>query len=227
MNPEMKNINLSFGNLTIFKDFNIEFIENEINCILGPSGCGKTSLLNIISGLLQPDHPGKNDFLEKRSSYVFQDMRLLPWLKVDENIAFVLKDKLPPEEIKNILDEYLDMVRLKEFRNYYPGQLSGGMKQRVSLARAFSYPADVILMDEPFAGLDMKLKKGLIDAFHTLWNHRKVTVIWISHDIDEAVQPGRNTIVFSNPPVRILKTIRVTKENSDQARKEIIKIMEK
>lgn len=225
MSLKVENINLSFGKQEIFRDFNISFAENQINCILGPSGCGKTSLLNILSGLTRADQMNRNDFRDKRISYVFQDPRLLPWLTVSENIAFVLKDILKPTEIKSLVKEYLEMVRLEEFSDYYPGQLSGGMKQRVSLARAFSYPSDVILMDEPFKGLDIKLKKDLTSAFQALWNHRKVSVVWVSHDINEAAVPKRKSFVLSGSPVQILKSYNVTEEDSANIHDEIHELL--
>lgn len=222
----IQNINLGYGSYRVFSDFSIDFEENEINCILGPSGCGKTSLLNILSGLTVPDSSGENHFQGKKISYVFQDPRLLPWMTVRENIAFVLKDILTPPELHKRVNDYLQMVKLEKFSDLYPKQLSGGMRQRVSLARAFSYPSEIILMDEPFKGLDIKLKKEMSDAFGVLWNHRKVTVIWVSHDIEEALIPGRNGYIFSQSPVKILRNFKTTAKNQEELRKEIKEILE-
>jgi NitT/TauT family transport system ATP-binding protein len=203
MNLELKNIKKCFGELEIFNDFSISFVRGSINCILGPSGCGKTTLLNIINGSVLPDSGLLDGFSELRLSCVFQEPRLLPWKTVKENIAFVLKERMANEEMQHRLDEYISLVQLEKFSNYYPSALSGGMKQRVSLARAFSYDSDIILMDEPFKALDFKLKYNLIEQFFKLWEKDKRTVIFVTHDVDEALQIGHQMFLFSNPPVRI------------------------
>ncbi len=227
MNPGLKNINLSYGNLEIFRDFNIEFQEGEINCILGPSGCGKTSLLNIIAGLLKPDNISENGFKDKAISYVFQDPRLLPWMTVGDNIRFVLRDRFDSPIINETIDEYLEMVQLTAFKDYYPAKLSGGMRQRVSLARAFSFPSEVILMDEPFKGLDLKLKEELSLAFQTLYDHRKVSVIWVSHDVEEALRPGRYTTILNGSPVKIAANFFTNSENIKTNRVKTIELLGK
>src|SRR6056297_3024868 len=155
---KLQHIYKSYSELEIFHDLTIEFLKNEINCVLGPSGCGKTTLLNIINQSIRPDKGDISDFANKRISYVFQDPRLLPWKTVEENIAFVLRENMNSTELQDRLNHFLELVQLRKFRDYYPSQLSGGMRQRVSLARAFSYRSDVILMDEPFKALDLKLK---------------------------------------------------------------------
>jgi NitT/TauT family transport system ATP-binding protein len=203
MNLELKNINKSFADLEIFNDFSISFVRGSINCILGPSGCGKTTLLNIINGSVLPDSGIFDDFEGLILSCVFQEPRLLPWKSVKDNIAFVLKERMSNEEMQQRLDEYLSLVQLEKFSDYYPSKLSGGMKQRVSLARAFSYDSDVILMDEPFKALDYKLKYNLIEQFFRLWERDKRTVIFVTHDVDEALLIGHSMFLFSNPPVRI------------------------
>lgn len=203
MNHDLININKGFGNLTIFNNFSISFKADTINCILGPSGCGKTTLLNIINGIVPPDSGNRDSFRSLRLSNVFQEPRLLPWQTVWENIEFVLKDHMSGKDLKNRLEEVLRLVQLTKFRNYYPSELSGGMKQRVALARAFSYKSDVILMDEPFKALDYKLKYNLIDEFLELWNGDKRTVIFVTHDVDEALHIGGYIFLLSPPVVKI------------------------
>lgn len=166
--PGLKKIYKSYEGLEIFVDFSMELVRNRINCILGPSGCGKTSLLNLLAEIIYPDK-GKITDLPKRVSYVFQEPRLLPWKTVRKNIEFVLDDHLPEDEVKKRTEKYLKMVELEKFARYFPGRLSGGMKQRASLARAFSYDSGLILMDEPFNSLDYKLKKTVGNAFLRLW----------------------------------------------------------
>lgn len=224
--PKLKNIYKSYNELEIFSDFSFEFTNKSINCILGPSGCGKTTLLNLLAKTIEPDG-GEIKGLPPRISYVFQEPRLLPWKTVRKNIEFVLVDHLDPEEVKNRTDKYLKLVELDKFENYYPGRLSGGMKQRASLARAFSYDSGLILMDEPFNSLDYKLKKTLGNAFMRLWEADKRTVVYVTHDIDEAVQFGQFIIVLEGPPVKILKRFITSDfENKLALKEEIIGLID-
>lgn len=200
MSLTIKKLNKSFDNIHLFKDFNIEIEEHTITCILGPSGCGKTTLLNIISNSVQPESGSFSGFDEKTLSYIFQEPRLLPWKTVRENIAFVTKNKSLNTDQGKLIDKYLQLVNLEEFADYFPNKLSGGMKQRVAIARAFSYPSDLILMDEPLKALDLKLKLNLISAFRKIWQNDRRTVIFVTHDIDEALLLGNEIYVFSKPP---------------------------
>jgi NitT/TauT family transport system ATP-binding protein len=203
---ELKNIYKSYDSLMVFDDFSIIFKKNKINCILGPSGCGKTTLLNIIAGLVSPDSGEISGIDRDKISCVFQEPRLLPWKTARKNIAFTLRDKLTPNEVGDLVEKYIKLVRLDDYGDYFPGQLSGGMNQRVSLARAFSFPSEIILMDEPFKGLDYKLKQSLQNSFLELWKSDKRTVIYVTHDVDEAIELGETIFLFSKHPVRILKT---------------------
>ena len=202
--PYFKDVYKSFDGLEIFSGFSISFAKNRINCILGPSGCGKTTLINMLAGTMEPDR-GEIGGLPSRISYVFQEPRLLPWKTVRRNIEFVLRDHLPEEEVKERTEKYLEIVEMKKFSAYYVSRLSGGMKQRVSLARAVSYDSGLILMEEPFISLDYKLKKTLTGAFIKLWEEDRRTVVFVTHDIDEAVALGHNIYLFSVPPVQILR----------------------
>lgn len=199
----IKNLNKSFSNLIIFKDFNMEISKSMITCILGPSGSGKTTLLNMISGIVKPDS-GIFQGLEGREiSYLFQEPRLLEWKTVWNNLDFVLTEKFKKEEKEKIISKYLEMVELTDFKDYYPGNLSGGMKQRVAIARAFAYPSKILIMDEPFKGLDYKLKISLMDSFVKLWIEDRRTVIFVTHDVEEAVYLGDEIYVLSKPPAKI------------------------
>lgn len=182
----LKGINKSFGAHEVLRDFNASFAEGQITCIMGPSGCGKTTLLNIIGGVIQPDAGEISGFAGKCFSYIFQDPRLLPWKSVRDNVEFVLSRSLSEKERKERCEEFLKLVELDKFADYYPSQLSGGMSQRVAIARAFAFPSDVILMDEPFKGLDADLRQNIILRFLEIWRRDRRTVICVTHDVEEA-----------------------------------------
>lgn len=189
-------INKKFGEHTIYSDFNLELREGVTTCILGPSGCGKTTLLNIIGGLLTPDAGTLKGFDNKRLAYIFQEPRLLPWKTVRQNIEFVSNN--------NQIDEFLKFVDLQDFADKYPSQLSGGMSQRVSIARALAVKPDIILMDEPFSSLDINLKKNIIEKFKQILETERKTMICVTHDIDEALTMGDDIFVLSKWPVKVV-----------------------
>ncbi|MFZ2339201.1 MAG: ABC transporter ATP-binding protein [Bacteroidales bacterium] len=215
MRLEIKDLHKKFDNLSLFSDFSIEFHEGMITSILGPSGCGKTTLLNIIGDIVKPDSGILTGFRDKTISYIFQDPRLLPWKTVEENIDFVLGRDMAAGQRKKITDQLIKLMELEDFAGYYPSKLSGGMRQRVSIARAFAYPSDIILMDEPLKGLDIKLKLNLIRIFSRMWQADKRTVIFVTHDVDEALLLGNDIIVLSRPPAQIIlkQQIPVPSEN--------------
>ena len=204
MSLEIKGLNKKFDNLSLFSDFSIEFQEGTITCILGPSGCGKTTLLNIIGDTIKPDSGQLSGFREKTISYIFQDPRLLPWKTVEENIDFVLTREMSADQRHRITGQLIRLMELEDFAGFYPSKLSGGMRQRVSIARAFAYPSEIILMDEPLKGLDVKLKLNLIRIFSRMWQADKRTVISVTHDVDEALLMGNDIIVLSRPPAQII-----------------------
>lgn len=185
----------------LYEDFKISFEEKKITSILGPSGCGKTTLLRIIAGI-EPYELGKVIGLEYQSiGFIFQEDRLIPWLSVYENIRFVLKSHMGEDEIQNKIERLLKVLKLWEYRNYRPEELSGGMQRRVAIGRAFAYPSEVLLMDEPFKGLDSQLKKEVIEGFLELWGERPKTVIFITHQRDEAEKISHKILELSGNPV--------------------------
>lgn len=192
------NIEKHFEEVMVLHDFSMEANREEIVCILGPSGCGKSTMLNIISGLTTPSC-GKVINNSENTSYVFQEDRLLPWKDVYENIKIV-NDK---SSHKNCM-ELIEKVGLKGFEGFYPCELSGGMRQRCSIARAFNYEADLLLMDEPFKSLDYNLRIGMIRYLLTLWESKKKTIIFVTHEIDEALLLGDRILFLTNRPTRVL-----------------------
>lgn len=203
MKISIKNLNKAYGNEYIFKNFNIDFSDDNINCIIGKSGCGKSTLLNIIAGLTDIQSGEINGVSVEDISYVFQEDRLIEWLTVKENLEIALKKYFHKSIINDKIDEVLNLVGINDIKDKFPNALSGGMRQRVNIARAFGKPSKVILMDEPFKSLDYKLKYTIIDEFKNLLNREKRMVILVTHDLDEAIYFRGNIIVFNNKPVEI------------------------
>ena len=197
------NIEKHFEEVRVLHDFSMEANREEIVCIIGPSGCGKSTILNIISGLTLPSC-GKVINNSKNTSYVFQEDRLLPWKDVYENIRIV-NDK---SSYKTCM-ELIEKVGLKGFEGFYPCELSGGMRQRCSIARAFNYEADLLLMDEPFKSLDYNLRIGMICYLLSLWESKKKTIIFVTHEIDEALLLGDRILFLTNRPTKVLKEFRI------------------
>lgn len=203
----VRNISKCFNELKVLDDMTIEFEEFKTTAILGPSGCGKTTLLNIISGLDQPDSGEVEGFLYEKISFVFQEDRLIPWRTVGDNIRFVLKGKMDREKIDRTVNRYLEQVGLKEYINYYPKKLSGGMKQRIGMLRAFVYPSAILLLDEPFRSLDIANKRASMDFLKELIACEMRTCILVTHDLDEAVELGDRIVILSDKPTQVKKAI--------------------
>lgn len=176
----LKNIKKKFGNDVLFDDLNLSIEDGAITCLLGASGVGKTTLLKMISSLVSFEGEILN--VPDKISYIFQEPRLLPNLTVIENLCFAA-----PNASKEKIQSILEMLELSGKANSYPRILSGGEAQRVSIARAFLYDGDLILMDEGFSSLDLSLKLRLIQSFSKLWLEQKKTVLFVTHDIDEAL----------------------------------------
>jgi len=193
--------------LVVYDNLNLSFLRHRITCLMGPSGCGKTTLLNIISGLVKADAGEMRGFSSGPVSYLFQEPRLLPWKTVEQNVEFVIRGLYRDGERAAKIAEHLTMVGLWDFRSYYPERLSGGMKQRVGMARAFVFPSDLLLMDEHYRGLDLPLRLSLLDAFISLWQRDRRTVIFVTHDPDEAFYLGDEVHVFSSLPAQVVRTV--------------------
>ncbi len=207
----------SFGSLLVHDGISFTVRENEFLCLCGPSGCGKTTLLDILAGLLKPTRgrvlvQGQPvDPKRQNISFVFQEPSTLPWLTVRDNVAVGLRiKKRSAEEVRSVVDEILGVVNLHGYENYYPHQISGGMKQRVAIARAFATDADVILMDEPFVSLDQPTRERMQAEVLSIWGRKKGTVIFVTHNLEEAVFLGDRAIVMSAKPARILADVPIT-----------------
>lgn len=183
---EIKNLSKSYANVQVYKDFNLNLSDGQITCLLGSSGSGKTTLLNAVAGLT----PYEGSITELKCSYIFQTPRLIPNLTVYGNLALICRDE---DRIISILDR----IGLKEKAKSYPVNLSGGEAQRVAIARAFLHESDILLMDEPFASLDLKIKKQIIELFFEIWREDGRTVLAVTHDVDEAATIAQRIVVLS------------------------------
>ena len=210
--PALEKISFEYPGNILFHDFSLDIPEGKITCILGPSGCGKTSLLNLISRIMKPGAGAITGFRQSSFSYIFQETRILPWKTVFENIAFPLRGKMDPRTINLKTEKFIDLVELSGFSDQYPAKLSGGMKQRVAIARAFAFPTHTILMDEAFQGLDIGLKNKIFEVFLRSWREEPRTVVFVTHDLDEALYLGNTIQVLSKPPISKAKAFTLSGE---------------
>jgi NitT/TauT family transport system ATP-binding protein len=201
----LKEVNKSFQGIQVLKDMSFSLEPGQITCILGPSGSGKTTTLQLLAGLMQADGGSISGLRGLQVSYVFQEPRLLPWETVEGNIRFVLQDKISPTKIKEISNNYLDLMGLTAYKDHYPHTLSGGMKQRLALCRAFAFPHQLLLMDEPFKSLDTALRLSLIQEVAKMWEVKKNTILFVTHDLTEGLLLGHKLLVFSNKPTSVLR----------------------
>lgn len=197
------------GELKVLHNISLTVHDGEIIAIVGPSGCGKTTLLNLISGLLEPDQGEIMKSPDLRLAYIFQEPRLLPWKSVEANIGFVQDNFLPPAEAKEIRTNLLRKTGLLEYKDAYPAQLSGGMKQRLEIVRALSIKPQLLLMDEPFKSLDVALKFELQELILAAHSHKRFGVLLITHDPEEAVMLADRVLVLSDKPTRIYREIEI------------------
>ncbi len=193
----------------------LQAADEEFICIVGPSGCGKTTLLKIIAGLIPPSQgrvehaPGGG----LRSALVFQDQGLFPWMNVLDNVAFGLEAQgVPPAERRARAGDFLGRVGLDDFARRYPHELSGGMRQRAAILRAFLANPRLLLLDEPFGGLDSQTRLVMQDELLRLWRAHPKSVVYVTHDIEEAILLGDRVVVMSGRPGRILQDLPIRLE---------------
>ena len=199
---QLKKIVKNYGDKKVLGGIDIEIEERKITAILGESGCGKSTLLNIIAGKIK-DYSGEIIFErehEKGISYVFQEDTLIPWKTVYSNLEFVLKGKVEKSELDKRIKKYLKIVNLEGSEKEFPNMLSGGMKRRVGIARAFAFPSNYMFMDEPFEFLDVKIKEEIVEDLIKLQESEKKTIILITHDIDTAITLGEKIVVLGGKP---------------------------
>jgi len=215
----LESVSKTFSELEVIRDLSFEVMDGEFLSIIGPSGCGKTTVLRLISGL---DLPAKGRVLfkgkevkkpTKEIGFVFQESALFPWRTVKKNIEFPLElNGTSKEERDKKSRRYVELVGLEGFENAYPHQLSGGMKQRASLARALAAKPEVLLMDEPFASLDALSREEMQGELHRIWEKEKKTVVFVTHSVEEALFLSDRIIVLTYRPAGIKEEIHIDLE---------------
>jgi NitT/TauT family transport system ATP-binding protein len=192
----------------VLEEVNLDVRRGEFVCIVGPSGCGKSTLLNIIGGFLKPSSgtvlvegaPVQGP--DPKRIFVFQENGVFPWLSVEENVGFGLLEKTDAER-RETISHYIGMVGLEGFAKSYPRELSGGMRQRVEIARALASSPDIIYMDEPFGALDFITRLKMRADLVRIWREEKKTILFVTHDIEEAVQLADSVLVMSRRPATV------------------------
>lgn len=207
---KVRNLTKSFGDLLVLDDISFDIKKGDFVCIVGPTGCGKTTFLNLLVKLIEPTSgeiliDGEPADPKKHNmAFVFQEPSAYPWLTVEENIQYGLKiKKMPKTVIAERTEEILDILGLQEVRKVYPHQLSASLEQRVVIGRAFALHPDLLLMDEPYAQMDIKMRYYLEDQVIKLWQKTGSTVLFITHNIEEAIYLSEKCLILSNKPTTV------------------------
>ena len=203
----LQNVSHAYGEVPVLQNLNLTVKPGEFVVLVGPSGCGKTTLLNILSGYLKP-RTGLVQY-EGVIRTVYQQDGLFPWLTVRENISMGLRQTKDKKVDENELRELIELIHLQGFENHYPHQLSGGMRQRVELARVIAGDSDILLMDEPFSALDYQTRLRMRVELVRLLEKRPRTVVFVTHDIEEAVQLADRVLVLGNRPSYIHRELQI------------------
>lgn len=205
-----------FGDLLVLNDLNFEIQKGEFVCVVGPTGCGKTTFLNLLTRIYTPSEGNlyidgePADPKKHNISFAFQEPSAMPWLNVRKNLEFGLKIKrIPRKEIDHRIDRILKLLGLEDFQNAFPRELSVSSEQRVIIGRAFSTYPDLLLMDEPYGQMDIKMRFYLEDEILKLWKEFDSTVLFITHNIEEAVYLAEKVIILSNKPTVIKEVVNI------------------
>ncbi|UAW99812.1 ABC transporter ATP-binding protein [Halopseudomonas nanhaiensis] len=212
MQLKFEDVRKRFGSLEVIQRFSAEVAEGELVALVGPSGCGKSTLLHLAAGLEKPTEGrvlGDGKLItapNPQRTLVFQEHALYPWLTLQGNVAMALElQNVGKKEAYTAAEGWLERVGLKGFEHYYPHQVSGGMRQRTALARAFMVKPEILLLDEPFGALDALTRMALQDVLHELIEEHKPSVMLVTHDVDEALYLADRIMVFSKRPTQVLK----------------------
>ncbi len=218
---DIKNVSKSFitkekGDFQAIENVDLHIDDGELICLLGPSGCGKTTLLRIVAGLEKPeigevyDHNGLVTGPNKDRGFIFQQYSLFPWLTVLDNVMFGLNlSGKSKEDNLEAAKRYLDRVGLSDFKDSYPHELSGGMKQRVAIIRSLLNHTPILLMDEPFSAVDMQNRHSLQEQLIGVWKRFNSTILFVTHDVDEAIYLADRIVVMDRNPGRIKEIVKV------------------
>jgi sulfonate transport system ATP-binding protein len=211
---EVKNLTKYFGNLHVLDDISFNIKKGEFVCVVGPTGCGKTTFLNLLTRIYSPTCgdlfiDGESADPKKHNlAFVFQEPSAFPWLTVEKNLRFGLEiKKLPKDVIDERTEMIIKMLGLQELRNSYPHQLSVSSEQRIIIGRAFAMNPDLLLMDEPYGQMDVKLRFFLEDEVIRLWQELGTTVVFITHNIEEAVYMAQRILILSTKPTTIKEEV--------------------
>jgi len=203
----LKQVSHGYGDLPVLHNLNLEVNEGEFVVLVGPSGCGKSTLLNLLSGYIKPLAGMVSGTGAIRT--VYQQDSLFPWLTVTENISMGLRHIVNRQQQQQELHDLVELIHLEGFKGHYPHQLSGGMRQRVELARVLAGDSDILLMDEPFSALDYQTRLRMRRELILLLEKRPRTVVFVTHDIEEAAQLADRVLVLSNRPATICRELRI------------------
>ena len=203
----LQNVSHSYGAVSVLKDITLVVNPGEVVVLVGPSGCGKTTILNLLSGHIEP--VSGFIFRDGIIRTVYQHDGLFPWLTVSENITIGLRSVMDAAQRKKELHELVELIHLEGFEHHYPHQLSGGMRQRVELARVLAGDSDILLMDEPFSSLDYQTRLRMRRELVRLLEKRPRTVVFVTHDIEEAAQLADRVLVLSNRPATICHELHI------------------
>ncbi|HEX7706201.1 MAG TPA: ABC transporter ATP-binding protein [Thermoanaerobaculia bacterium] len=214
MKVRFRDIGMSYGTMKVLDSINLDVNEGELVCLLGPSGCGKSTMLNIVGGFVAPSEGEVTIDGEPvtgpdpRRIFVFQERGVFPWLTVEGNVGFGLAGR-PAEERRERIEYYIQLVGLSGFEKAYPRELSGGMKQRLEVARALAVDPDVLYLDEPFGALDSITRLQMRRELLRIWEAERKTILFVTHDIDESVQIADRVVVLSARPGRIRRIVEI------------------